>query len=130
MKIFESAENYLETILILKKKLGEVKSVDIANHLRYSKPSISTALKQLKENEYIKVCKSGYISLTKKGLDIAEAMFERHTVLTDFFVALGVSKETAMEDACKIEHYISDESFEKMKEHCNYCDRINRTDNI
>ncbi len=118
MKILESAENYLETILILKKTSGEVKAVDIANHLGYSKPSVSTALKQLKQSGYITVGDSGFIALTKEGLEIANEMYRRHTVLTNFLISLGVSPKTAREDACKIEHYLSSESFEKIKVHC------------
>ncbi len=118
MKIMESQENYLETILILKKQLGEVRSIDVANHLSYSKPSVSTAMKQLRENGFICVNGSGYISLTKKGLDVANSIYERHSLLTEFLIALGVCEETAKEDACKIEHHISEESFQKMKEHC------------
>ncbi len=121
MKVLESAENYLETILILKKTSGEVKAVDIANHLGYSKPSISTALKQLRQSGYITVGGSGYIALTKTGLEIANEIYLRHTVLTNFLVSLGVSPETAREDACKIEHYLSAESFEKIKAHCEMC---------
>ncbi len=118
MRVLESSENYLETILVLKKTNGEVKAVDIANHLGYSKPSISTALKMLKQNGYITVGDSGYIALTKDGLDIANEMYRRHTILTDFLISIGVSPETAQEDACKIEHYLSSESFEKIKVHC------------
>ncbi len=118
MKILESSENYLETILILKKTSGEVKAVDIANHLGYSKPSISAALKLLKQNGYITVGSSGYITLTKAGLEIATEIYQRHTVLTDFLICLGVSPDTAKEDACKIEHYLSSESFERIKAHC------------
>ena len=117
MKILESAENYLETIYILKKDLGEVRAIDIANHLNFSKPSISNAMKMLRENGYITIDKSKYITLTKEGLDIALKINERHRTLVDFFKYLGVSEKTAIEDACKIEHYISDETFAKLKEH-------------
>ena len=117
MKILESAENYLETIFMLKKQFGEVRSIDIVNHLNFSKPSISTAMKHLKENNYIEINKSGYITLTKKGLEIASAVCERHYLLTKFLTSIGVSEDVALEDACKIEHYISDESYEKLKAH-------------
>ena len=113
----ESAENYLETILILSKKLPVVRSVDIANTLNYKKSSVSIAMKNLRENGYIEVDSNGYITLLPSGKEIAEKMYERHTMLTDFFVRLGVDRETATEDACKIEHVISEKSFEAMKNH-------------
>ncbi len=124
MRVLESSENYLETILILKKTSGEVKAVDIANHLGYSKPSISAALKLLKQNGFITVESSGHITLTKEGLGIANEMYRRHTVLTNFLISIGVNADTAREDACKIEHYLSPESFEKIKAHCEMCNRI------
>ncbi len=124
MKLLESSENYLETILILKKTSGEIKAVDIAKHLGYSKPSISAAMKLLKQNGYIMVGGSGYIALTKEGLEIANEVYRRHTVLTDFFLSLGVSPDVAKEDACKIEHYLSAESFEKIQAHCEMCEKI------
>ena len=117
MKIQESAENYLETILILHRRNGMVRSIDIVNELNYAKPSISVAMKHFKENGLITVDESGYISLTKAGLDIAEKMYERHTFLTKILVQLGVDEEVAKVDACKIEHHISDEAFEMMKQH-------------
>lgn len=115
MKIMESAENYLETILELKKQNGQVRSIDIANALGFSKPSISYAMKQFRENGYILVDGGGYITLTEKGMDIATRVLERHTVLSNFLIALGVEAGTAMEDACKMEHDISEESFGKIK---------------
>lgn len=115
MKIQESAENYLETILILKKRLGQVRSIDIANELSFSKPSVSNAMKQFRENEYITVDGNGFISLTETGEEIAERIYERHDLFTKYFMALGVSEKTALEDACRIEHVISQESFEKIK---------------
>ena len=115
MKIHESAENYLETILILEKRKGAVRSIDIANELEYTKPSVSVAMKQLRLGEYIDMDKSGYIVLREKGRAIAERMYERHTMLTDWLKMLGVSDEVAAEDACKIEHVISAESFEAIK---------------
>lgn len=115
MKIHESAENYLETILILEKRNGAVRSIDIANELDYTKPSVSVAMKQLRLGEYIDMDKSGYIALREKGRAIAERMYERHTMLTGWLKMLGVSDEVASEDACKIEHVISAESFEAIK---------------
>ena len=117
MKIRESAENYLETIFVLYNKNGHVRSIDIANELGFSKPSISHAMKQFRENGYIEVDELGYISLTETGKSIAERMYERHGILTEYLVSIGVSNEIAAEDACKIEHVISEESFEKMKQH-------------
>ena len=113
----ESAENYLETILMLSKKLPVVRSVDIANELGFSKPSISIAVKNLKEHEYITVTPEGYIYLTQTGFQIAQNVYERHQVLTDALMKLGVPAETAEEDACRIEHIISDATFTAIKEH-------------
>lgn len=115
MKIHESAENYLETILMIKNKKGAVRSIDIANELGFSKPSVSVAMKNLRENGYIDVDKNGYITLLEKGKAIAETIYERHTTLSKWLVSLGVDWETATEDACKIEHVISAESFEAIK---------------
>ncbi len=115
MKIHASAENYLETIYMLHKSKGMVRSIDIANELDYSKPSISVAMKNLRENGYIEVDKDGHITLLDKGLEIAERMYERHTVISQFLMRLGVDESVATEDACKIEHVISDESFEAIK---------------
>ena len=115
MKIHESAENYLETILILHKRTGAVRSVDIANELDYSKPSVSVAMKNLRENGYIQVDAGGYITLLPAGQEIAERMLERHTLLTNWLCSLGVSEEIAMEDACRVEHVISDQTFEAIK---------------
>lgn len=117
MKIHESAENYLDTIFMLKKQNASVRSIDIAHELGFSKPSVSVAMKNLRENGYIVVDNSGMISLTELGQEIAYKMFERHTFLTNWLTALGVSPEIAAEDACKIEHVISDESFEAIKAH-------------
>lgn len=118
MKILESAENYLESIHILKNELGQVRSVDIANYLGFTKASVSIAMKQFRENDYIVIDENGYITLTPSGLEIAERMYERHELLTRFFIALGISEETAKNDACRIEHDLSDESFEKIKSFC------------
>ncbi|MCI8781095.1 MAG: metal-dependent transcriptional regulator [Lachnospiraceae bacterium] len=117
MKVNESAENYLETILMLSKKLPVVRSVDIANELGYKKPSVSIAMKHLREKEYITVMEQGYIFLTESGREIAEMIYERHEFLTDWLTSLGVDKKIAAEDACRIEHVISKESFQAMKEH-------------
>lgn len=121
LKIQESAENYLETILMLKNRIGQVRSIDIVNELNFSKPSVSNAMKQFRENGYVTIDKKGFITLTESGLEIAERIYERHSLLTEWLVALGVSKETALEDACRIEHHISQESFEKIKVHCEKC---------
>lgn len=117
MKIQESAENYLETILMLGKEKGNVRSIDIATALSFSKPSVSVAMKNLRENGYILMDKDGFIALTEKGHEIAETIYERHTLLSSFLMYLGVSKETASQDACRIEHVISPESFEALKQH-------------
>lgn len=117
MRIKESAENYLETILILKKRNGHVRSVDIASELSFSKPSVSVAMKNLRTNGYLEVDEVGYITLLDKGREIAEKIYERHTLLSDWLIALGVSPDTAVEDACRMEHVISDESFESIKTH-------------
>ncbi len=117
MKLVESKENYLEAIFMLKKQNGEVRAVDIAAFLNFSKPSVSVALKQLRESGYIDVAPSGYISLTKIGLETATDLYERHHILSEFLVSLGVSSGVALEDACKIEHYLSKESYDKIKEH-------------
>lgn len=117
MKNNESAENYLETIYILSKRLPVVRSVDIATELNFKKPSVSVAMKHLREKELIVVSDAGFITLTDEGKAQAEAIYERHTTLTKMFMLLGVSEETASEDACLIEHIISTESFEAIKRH-------------
>ena len=117
MKIQESAENYLEAILVLQKRKGVVRSIDIANELSFSKPSVSVAMKNLRTNGYIEMDSDGYISLLDKGREIAEKIYERHTLISSWLVRMGVSPETASEDACRIEHVISAETFEKLKEH-------------
>ena len=117
MKIQESAENYLETILMLKKKLGVVRSIDIATELSISKPSVSVAMKNLRTNGYIEVDTEGHITLLEKGSQIAEKMYERHVMLTEWLTTLGVSPDVAAEDACRIEHVISEETFDKLKAH-------------
>ena len=117
MKIKESAENYLEAILMIKKQKGAVRSIDIAHELNFSKPSVSVAMKALKEDGYITIDPSGMISLTEKGTDVAESVYERHQVIASLLIALGVSEEVAYEDSCKIEHVISLETFLKLKEY-------------
>ena len=120
MKTSESAENYLETILILSKKLPVVRSVDIANELGFKKPSVSIAMKNLKEKQYITVMEQGYIFLTDSGREIAEMIFERHEFLRDWLISMGVDAEIAAEDACRIEHVISKESFEAIKQNIHF----------
>ncbi len=115
MNINESAENYLETILILNKEKAPVRAVDIAEELGFKKSSVSVAMKNLREKNHIAVSKEGYITLTASGQQIAEMIYERHELLTAWLVRLGVNKETASEDACRIEHVISSESFEAIK---------------
>ena len=115
MQIYESAEDYLEAILMIQKKKGVVHSVDIANEKNFSKASVSVAMKKLRENGYISMEKDGAIKLLEPGLEIATKIYERHELLTDMFMALGVSPETAAEDACKVEHDLSIETFEAIK---------------
>ncbi len=117
MNIYESAEDYLERILIIQHEKGFVRSIDIAHELNFSKPSVSVAMKKLRENDYIKVDDSGYITLTDAGYKIASAILERHEVLTTLLKQLGVSDEVAAQDACKIEHDLSDETFACIKKH-------------
>lgn len=117
MAIRASAEDYLETILILKNRNGAVRSIDIANELSYSKPSVSIAMKNLRENGYIKVDEGGFITLEASGMAIASKIYERHTLFSNWLANLGVDPEIAAEDACRIEHVISDESFEALKRH-------------
>ena len=119
MKIQESAENYLETILVLNNKNGSVRSIDIAMELGFSKPSVSIAMKNLRENGYIAVDDGGCITLLDKGRQIAETIYERHTLLSDWLITLGVDAKIAVEDACRIEHVISAESFQAIKDHVN-----------
>lgn len=117
MNINESAENYLETILMLSRKLPVVRSIDIAIELNFKKSSISVAMKNLRENGYITVSDAGYISLTKSGKEIADTIYERHDLLSSWLVKLGVDEKIASEDACRMEHVISKESFEAIKRH-------------
>ena len=115
MAIHQSAEDYLESILILQKRLGQVRSIDIVNELGYSKPSISIAMKKLRESGHIQVDEFGHITLTDSGRKIAERIYERHTFLSQWLESMGVSPEIAAEDACRMEHVVSDESFEAIR---------------
>ncbi len=117
MRLQESGEMYLETILTLSKQMPNVRSIDISEHMGYSKPSVSRAVGLLKQGGYLATDKEGFLSLTEDGLRAAQRIFERHTLLSNWLIALGVSEATAMEDACKIEHVLSDESFEAIKKH-------------
>ena len=117
MKIQESAENYLETILVLSKKMPNVRSIDVVNELGFTKPSVSIAMRNLRENGYITVSDDGALKLTDKGLSVAESIYERHNVIAKALMLLGVDEETAYEDGCKIEHHISNKSIQKIKEY-------------
>ncbi|MBQ7390524.1 MAG: metal-dependent transcriptional regulator [Clostridia bacterium] len=117
MQLQESGEMYLETIYILTEENPHVRSIDVCEHMGFSKPSVSRAVGLLKSGGYISVDKDGYISLTEVGREVAVKMYDRHRLLTDFLVSLGVDREVATNDACKIEHHISDESFEALKRH-------------
>lgn len=117
MQLKESGEMYLETIYVLNKKTGFVRSIDVCEHMGYSKPSVSRAVGLLKDGGYLTVGKDGSLNLTELGQEIAEKTFERHTVLSALFEKLGVSSESAVADACKIEHVISDETFSALKKH-------------
>ena len=118
MKLLESSEDYLERILMLtKKNNGPIRSIDIVEDMNFSKPSVSVAMKKLRENGYIDVDKKGYISLTKLGQEVAEKTYERHLVLTDLLIKIGVDEETAKKDACRLEHDLSDETFQAIKDY-------------
>lgn len=117
MRRQQSTEDYLETILILKNRLGMVRSIDIVNDMGFTKPSVSIAMKNLREKGFILMDSDGYIMLTDSGRGIAECVYERHTVLTKALIAIGVSEETAKEDACRVEHDISSETFDRIKAH-------------
>ncbi|MBQ7387753.1 MAG: metal-dependent transcriptional regulator [Clostridia bacterium] len=116
MHLQESGEMYLETIFILSEKIKDVRSIDVCEHMGFSKPSVSRAIGLLRTGGYVNMDKNGYLTLTPEGEEVARKMYERHKLLTDFFISIGVSPEVASEDACKIEHHISDETFEKIKE--------------
>ena len=111
----ESLEDYLETILMLYKSTGQVRSIDIANEMNFTKPSVSIAMKNLRDKGYITMADNGYITLTESGKKRAESVLERHTILADLLISIGVNEETAREDACKVEHDLSEESFEAIK---------------
>lgn len=116
MVIHESAEDYLEAILVLRERLGQVRSIDIVNELGYSKPSVSIAMKKLRENGYVSMGADGLITLEESGLEIASRVYGRHKTITRLFTLLGVSPETASEDACKVEHDLSDETFRSIQQ--------------
>ena len=117
MKIHESAENYLEAILMVKEEKGAVRSIDIVRHMDFSKPSVSRAMSLLRENGYITMDREGYIELTPSGYEIASRIYERHRLLTQWLIRLGVSPQVAADDACRLEHDISAETFQKLKDH-------------
>ncbi|MEG1846894.1 MAG: metal-dependent transcriptional regulator [Lachnospiraceae bacterium] len=117
MKRQESKEDYLETILILKNRISRVRSIDIVNEMGFTKPSVSVGMKNLREGGFITMDKEGYIALTTEGLQVAECVYERHTILTKALIYLGVSEEIAKADACRIEHDISVETFDRIKQH-------------
>ena len=119
MAIQESGEMYLESIYVLSQKSSAVRSIDVGEYMGYSKPSVSRAMGLLKKGEYIEIDGNGHITLTEKGLTVAQKIYERHTVLTELLVRLGVDREIASEDACKIEHAISDASFQAIQAHVN-----------
>jgi len=116
-KILESTENYLETILMLSQQKGFVRAVDIANELNYSKPSVSVAMKNLRENKYIVLDENAHIKLTEKGREIAQKMYDRHTLISDWLISLGVDSDIAINDACKMEHDMSEETFIALQKH-------------
>ena len=127
MKIQESAENYLEAILVLKKEKGRIRSIDIARHLEFTKPSISRAINLLKNNGYVTVDKEGWIELTEEGLTIAGKVYERHSFIAAWLTSIGVPADIAAEDACRIEHDVSDETFQKVKEFVTRAQLLNKT---
>lgn len=117
MHILESGQDYLERILMIKNKKGVVRSIDIANELNFSKPSVSVAMKKLREEHLIEVDEKGYITLTDEGYKIASGILERHVIISKMLISLGVNEKTALEDACKIEHDLSEETFQAIKNH-------------
>lgn len=116
MKMQESPEDYLETIYMLSLHSSEVRSIDVARHLGYSKPSVSVAMKRLRENGYVNMDDNSFLTLTESGLAIARSIYERHQVISGYLMSIGVSEETALKDACRIEHVLSEETFHKIKE--------------
>jgi len=133
MNLQESAEMYLETILILEKKNGNVRAIDIARHMQYSRPTISQQIKRLSADGFVELDSNKHISLTPKGRQIAEETYNRHNILAEIFIWMGVSEHTAFEDACRIEHYISAETFDRMRRHYEYerktQKQVSKTDN-
>ena len=125
--IGKSAEDYLESMIILKEKNGYIRSIDIAGFLGVTKPSVSNAMKRLREEGYIEMNRSGFITVTEKGMEIADKIYTRHKKLTDFFVALGVNEEVAEDDACKIEHDLSDETFDAICSHIEKFSKANKS---
>ena len=125
--IGKSAEDYLESMIILKEKNGYTRSIDIATFLGVTKPSVSNAMKRLREEGYIEMNRSGFITVTEKGMEIADKIYTRHKKLTDFFVALGVNEEVAEDDACKIEHDLSDETFDAICSHIEKFSKANKS---
>ena len=125
--IGKSAEDYLESMIILKEKNGYIRSIDIATFLGVTKPSVSNAMKRLREEGYIEMNRSGFITVTEKGMEIADKIYTRHKKLTDFFIALGVKAEVAEDDACKIEHDLSDETFEAICVHVDKFSKANKS---
>lgn len=125
--IGKSAEDYLESMIILKEKNGYIRSIDIATFLGVTKPSVSNAMKRLREEGYIEMNRSGFITVTEKGMEIADKIYTRHKKLTDFFITLGVNAEVAEDDACKIEHDLSDETFEAICVHVDKFSKANKS---
>ena len=117
MHLQESGEMYIESIYVLNKKIGNVRSIDVCEHLGYSKPSVSRAMSLLKKGGFVVADSDGFLTLTDAGIEVAEKMYQRHTILSEFLMQLGVDEKTACEDACKIEHHISDASFDAIKKH-------------
>ena len=117
LQVHESAENYLETILILSRKLTQVRSIDVVNEMNFSKPSVSVAMKNLRQQGYVTMDENGYIRLTASGQELAESVYERHTVISDFLIKIGVNADIATEDACRIEHVLSPETFTALKKY-------------
>ena len=125
MKLYESSEDYLETILVLGTKIGKVHAIDIARDMGFSKPSVSVAVHKLADNGYINIADDGVITLTEKGNEIATKVYDRHVTISKALMSLGVSEEQALEDACKIEHDLSEESFESIKKAVNNYEQTN-----
>ena len=117
MHLQESGEMYIESIYVLNKRMGNVRSIDICEHLGYSKPSVSRAMSLLKKGGFVEVDQNGYLNLTDAGREVAEKMYQRHTVLSELLMRIGVDEKTAIDDACKIEHHISDISFDAIKKY-------------